>query len=950
MDSELRFSVLGPVRGWRGAEEAELGTPQQRAVLAALLLAEGAQVGAAELTEAVWGAGPPASSAGVLRTYIHRLRKAVEPEDATIGSVIRSVGDGYQLPTSAARTDLGAFRDLLAGAERARQAGDPASVSQQLHDALRLWRGTALAGIRGEYARIQRQRLDELRLSAQARRITAELDLGSHTEAVADLTELVAEHPLDERFRELLMYALYRSGRQAAALDSYREARLLLAEELGVDPGPALQTMYQRVLRADPGLLTAHQRSAPAASGPPSVIPTQLPPSLPVFVGRDAQLGMVRELSTGGTAVVSAVGGMAGVGKTAFAVHWARQVAHRFPDGQLYLNLRGFEPAALPVSHEDALRTLLESLGADPRALPQSTEALAVRYRTLLTGKRVLVLLDNARDAAQVRPLLPGEPGCLVIVTSRDQLSGLVAVDGAVPVHLDVLSVPEARALLARRLGPARVAAEPDAVGAIIDLCARLPLALAVAAARAAIRSAFPLSALVDELRSGAGGLGAFENGDALADVRTVFSWSYHALTPDAARLFRLLALHPGPDTTLSAAAGLAGLSLPRTRRSLAELLRAHLLTETAPGRHASHDLLRAYATELAEEREPATELHAARRRVFDHYLHTAHQAVALLNPTRRLIELGPAAEGVPVEDLGSDTDRARAWINAEFLVLTAAVGATAAHHFDRHTWQLAWSMANHVHERGRWHDLRALRLAALDAARRLDDRAAEADALHGLGVALGGLGHLQEARDRVEQSIELFALADGGKDRPECYVTLAWVADQQEDPEAALHASGQALLLYQAQERRDPGDERARTGVAAALNAVGWSLSRLGRHREALGRTREALDRWLDLGENIHVAHTWNSVGHAHHRLGEYDAAVTAYHRALESYRGHRNLPWFIAGSLNRLADTHVSAGGPSDARRAWTEALEIYEELDHPDAESVRAALRRLDEPGPG
>ncbi|WP_328686091.1 AfsR/SARP family transcriptional regulator [Streptomyces sp. NBC_00343] len=995
MDSQLRFSVLGPVRAWRGPTEAELGTPQQRAVLAALLLAEGAQVCTAELIDVVWGIKPPASAPGILRTYVHRLRKALEPDQDTAASVIRSVGDGYQLPIGEREMDFTAFRQLLAGAERARQTGDDKGAVRQLDEALRLWQGTALAGIRSEYARIQRQRLDELRLSAQATRIAAELDLGSHTDAVADLTELVADNPLDERFRELMMLALYRSGRQAAALESYREAQLLLAEELGLDPGPALQTMYQRVLRADPGLLSGPGRPAPAlvlasdmpaptdpsavstpsipsavpasesrsaatpstairttsprpesprptpTRQPPEHTPAQLPPGLAAFVGREAQLAAVRDLSTGGAAVVSAVAGTAGVGKTAFAVQWARQVAHHFPDGQLYLNLRGFDPVALPVPPEHALRTLLESLGVDPRALPQGADALAARYRTLLAGKRMLVLLDNARDAAQVRPLLPGAADCLAIVTSRDRLSGLVALDGAVPVHLDVLPVSEARALLARRLGAARTAAEPEAVDEIIALCARLPLALAVAAARAAIRSAFPLAVIAAELRDHAGGLWAFEDGDAAADVRAVFSWSYHALTPDAARLFRLLALHPGPDVTLPAAAAIAGLSLPHTRQLLSELLHAHLVTESAPGRHTSHDLLRAYATELADSLESPEELRAARRRQLDHYLHSAHRAVALLNPARRLIELEPLAEGVRPEEFGADAGRAKAWVAAEFLVLTAAVEAAAAHQFDAHAWKLVWAVSNHAHERGRWQDLRSLRQVALDAARRLGDRAAEADALHGLCVALAGLGRFQEARAHCEQAIELFALVDGRNDRPECHLTMAWVADQQGDLEAALDASRQALLLYRAREGREPGGTQA---VAASLNAVGWALSRLGRHREALDHCRQALAVWLEHGENVHVAHTWDSVGHAHHRLGEYGEAAAAFHSALDLYRAHQHLPWFVAGTLDRLADTHLSAGNPEDARRTWTEALEIYELLNHNDAESIRVKLRRL------
>ncbi|WP_369192155.1 BTAD domain-containing putative transcriptional regulator [Streptomyces sp. R08] len=989
MDSQLRFSVLGPVRAWRGPTEAELGTPQQRAVLAALLLAEGAQVCTAELIDVVWGVKPPASAPGILRTYVHRLRKALEPHRDIAASVIRSVGDGYQLSMGEGEMDLTVFRHLLAGAERARQAGDDKGVVRQLDEALRLWQGTALAGIRSEYAQIQRQRLDELRLSAQATRIAAELDLGSHTDAVADLTGLVADNPLDERFRELMMLALYRSGRQAAALESYREAQLLLAEELGLDPGPALQAMYQRVLRADPGLLPGPRRPTPApvltpdppgptdpatvpAPSTPSAVPTtksrstatpptpprpapshrsaeripaQLPPGLAAFVGREAQLAAVRDLSTGGAAVVSAVAGMAGVGKTAFAVQWARQVAHLFPDGQLYLNLRGFDPVALPVPPEHALRTLLESLGVDPRALPQGADALAARYRSLLAGKRMLVLLDNARDAAQVRPLLPGAVDCLSIVTSRDRLSGLVALDGAVPVHLDVLPLPEARALLARRLGAARTAAEPEAVDEIIALCARLPLALAVTAARAAIRSAFPLAVIAAELRDHAGGLWAFGDGDAAADVRAVFSWSYHALTPDAARLFRLLALHPGPDVTLPAAAAVAGLSLPHTRQLLSELLQAHLMTESAPGRHSSHDLLRAYATELADSLEPPEELHAARRRQLDHYLYSAHRAVALLNPARRLIELEPLAEGVRPEEFGADADRAKAWIAAEFTVLTASVEAAAAHRFDTHTWRLVWAVSNHAHERGRWQDLRSLRQVALDAARRLGDRAAEADALHGLAVALGGLGRYEEARSRCEQAIALFAVSDGRHDRPECHLTMAWVTDQQGDLEAALDASRQALELYRARERHDPGNPQAVTAVASVLNAVGWALSRLGRHREALDHCRQALAAWGEHGENVHVAHTWDSVGHAHHRLGEYGEAVAAFHSALDLYRAHQHLPWFVAGTLDRLADTHLSAGDAEDARRTWTEALEIYELLDHADAETVRNKLCRLD-----
>uniref|UniRef100_A0AAU2ACR9 Tetratricopeptide repeat protein n=1 Tax=Streptomyces sp. NBC_00093 TaxID=2975649 RepID=A0AAU2ACR9_9ACTN len=953
MEGRLRFSVLGPVRAWRGTDEIELGPPQQRALLAVLLLAEGSQVLTSALVDAVWGTRAPASALGILRTYVHRLRQALEPAGDTTSSVIRSTGDGYQLRTSSAELDLRTFRELLGRGERARGTGDLKGSAAQLRDALGLWQGTALAGVRGEYAQTQRQRLHELRLSAEAARLSADLDLGAHAQATAALTGLVAEHPLDERFRELLMLALYRSGRQAAALDTYREAQTLLADELGVDPGPALQTMYQRVLRADTALLapsplaSAEPPEPARTAAAPVAAPAQLPAGLSVFVGRDAELAEVAGLPSGGTVVISAIAGMAGVGKTTFAVHWARRAADGFPDGQLYLNLRGFDPVGQPVPPEHALRTLLESLGADPRGLPQDVDALAALYRTLLTGKRVLVLLDNARDAAQVRPLLPGEPGCLVIVTSRNRLSGLVAVDGAHPLHLDVLSMPEARALLARRLGTGRVAAEPDAVEEIINRCARLPLALAVTAARVATRSAVPLSAISAELRESAGGLDAFHDGDNAADVRAVFSWSYQTLTPDAARLFRLLALHPGPDTSLPAAASLAGLTRPHARQLLSELVRAHLVDETVPGRYASHDLLRAYATELAESADPPDEVRTARQRMLDHYLHTAREAVALTNRGRVLISLPRPAEGMRAEEFGEDAENAAAWFAAEQAVLLAAVEQAATHRYDVHAWQLAWAMANHLHVQGLWQEEETVHRTAVDAALRLGDRTAHAYAHLGLGTATTGLGRFGEGRVHVERAIELHTEAGDTRACAESCRVLTWVAEQQGDLHSALDAAQRSLALLRAHGGTGTEDRRLRTATASALNSVGWSHVLLGQHREGLDHCEQALALHEQLGDDIHAAHTWDSIGHAHHHLGQYDEAVTSFRNALALYRRHDDLRWFLSGTLMRLGDTHLSVGRPDAARAAWTEGLDILERLAHSDAEQLRARLRRLDDP---
>ncbi|MEV5903130.1 BTAD domain-containing putative transcriptional regulator [Streptomyces sp. NPDC052127] len=962
MERRWRFSVLGPVRAWRDEAEVELGPPQQRLVLVALLLAEGAQVPVPRLADAVWGAEPPASAPAVLRTYVHRLRKALHPTADAATSVIRSAGDGYRLRTPV-ESDLHDFRDLCARAEQARAQGDGAGAVKHLREASNLWHGTALAGLRGEYARHQRHRLTELRLTAQATRLTAELDLGATAEATADLAGLVADHPLDERFRALLMLAYYRSGRQAAALDTYREAQRLLADELGVDPGPALQELYQRLLRADSALLAPQPPARPADAtvpaqspaeprpdptptpaprAPSSPVPSQLPAGLPVFVGRVAELREAEAQSANGTVVVSAIAGMAGVGKTAFAVHWARRIAPRFPDGQLYLNLRGFDPVGLPVAPEHALRTLLASLGADLRGLPQDLDALAAAYRTLLSGRQVLVLLDNARDAAQVRPLLPGAPGCLAIVTSRDRLPGLVAVDGAHPLHLDVLTPAEAHALLTRRLGAARVEAEPDAVDEIVTHCARLPLALAVIAARAATRPTLTLTALAAELRESAADLDAFQgHGDSAADVRAVFSWSYRALTPDAARLFRLLAVHPGPDTTAAAAASLAGHALPHTRRLLTELLQTHLLDEPAPGRYASHDLLRTYAGELAHTLETPEHTRAARRRALDHYLHTAHRAAALTNRARALIPLEPTARGVRPEEFGEDAGKATAWCTAEQAVLIAAVEQATAHRFDAHSWQLAWAFANHLHLRGLRQEEEAMQSSALTSARRLGDGVAEAYAHRGLGLALAGRGLFGRAAAEARRAIDLFTAAGDLRAAAESLRTLAWSLEQDGDLESALGAAEESLALFRASEGRGADDRRSRTAIASALNAVGWGHVLLGRYGQALDHCRQALALCLELGDDINAAHTWDSLGYAHHHLGQYDEAVTAFHQALDLYRRQGDLPWFVASALTHLGDTHLSAGAPDTARTAWTEALTIMDDLGHTDAESLRTRL---------
>ncbi|MFD5571735.1 AfsR/SARP family transcriptional regulator [Streptomyces cadmiisoli] len=944
MTEQLRFSVLGPVRAWRGADEVDLGSPQQRSVLAVLLLAEGAQVSLSELIDAVWGTRAPASASGTLRTYVHRLRKVLDPSGEAASSVLRSVGRGYQLTVSPDDADLGRFQKLLERAESAHEAGNVKEAAEHLRESLDLWQGSALSGVEGDYADAQRHRLGEQRLSAEAMLMWAEIELGSHVQAAGALVGLVRDHPLDERFRELLMLALYRSGRQAAALATYREAQLLLADELGVDPGPGLQAMHQRVLRADGDLLApaTPARTEPVEAreeGTGAAPPAQLPARLPAFVGRDAELSQASGLVRNGDTGVSVVTGMAGVGKTAFAVHWARKVADDFPDGQIFLNLRGFDPGGPPVSSERALRTVLEALGANAGKLPQDVDALAALHRTRLAGKRVLLLLDNARDAAQVRPLLPGAPGCLVIVTSRHQMAGLVAVDGALPVHLDVLSEPEARHFLARRLGQSRTAAEPEAVTDIVALCSRLPLALAITAARAATRTAMPLTTLARELHDSVGGLDAFRSGDAAADVRAAFSCSYHALSPGAARLFRLLALHPGPDTALTAAASLAGFPVPHTRHLLADLIQAHLVEERSPGRFALHDLLRAYASELVDATETREERDAARLRLLNHCLHSADNARQFFRSGRDDIDLLPVLPGVHVEEFGGagGAEAAKRWFDVEHATLVECIGlASADPRHDAYTWRLAWVTKQYLDRQSRWSEVERTHRVALTAVLRLGDPIGEACIRRGLARATATLGRVEEAQAHMTRSVELFIATGDPAISGEAHRQAGWLAERLGDIPGALGHAERALELS-----REGGDAAT---TARSFNAVGWYHALLGQYEQALVHCRQALPLHRAASDVCGSADTHDSIGYAHHQLGQYEQAVDAYREAIARYRSIDVL-YGSADTLGRLGDTYRSMGRSGDARAAWNEALDVFDTLGHRRAEEIRTRIGQAD-----
>ncbi|MDT0395120.1 MULTISPECIES: BTAD domain-containing putative transcriptional regulator [Streptomyces] len=978
--NSLRFAVLGPVRAWRGKRELDLGSPQQKVVLAVLLLRRGRPVPLGELLDAVWGEEPPVAAVSVLRTYVSRLRKVLEPDRGPAGQprVVVSVGDGYALRIPDDALDLAVFQRRVVQAKQARAAGDVSGAAELLHTALGGWRGAALAGLPGPLSETVCSWLDEEWLTALEARLDLDIALGRHHEVIAELIPLTGTYPLREELCRLLMLALYRSGRQAEALAAYRGTRGALVKELGIEPGAGIQDLHDRILAADPTLLPprdpepaagpaaaaapvparagAVPADGPATAGEPEpdgpgatdprgrrfepARPAQLPPDLPTFAGRHTELDRTGALlpqdgSPPSTVVVSAIGGMGGIGKSTLAVHWAHCVAGRFPGGQLYINLRGFDPTGSAVTPDDAVRTFLDALGVPPMRIPAGRDAQVALYRSLLAGRKVLILLDNARDAEQVRPLLPGSPGCLVIVTSRNRLTGLVASEGAHLLTLDQLPPAEAYDLLALRLGADRLAAEPEAADEIIARCGRLPLALAIVAAHAYAHPAFPLRAIADEVSESHGSLDAFTGGDDITtDVRAVFSWSYRALTAPAARLFRLLGVHAGPDISVPAAGALAGLPPREARGLLAELTRAHLLTEHYPGRFTLHDLLRVYAAERVRAEETREERELALRRLLSWYLHTADAAYAHITPNRRRVPLEPRPE--ECRPLRFTThEQALDWCETERSNLVAAVHEAERAGQTGIAWRLPAVLWGFFYLRSHVLDWLDTSRTGLAAARAAGSREGEARALSDTAAALRNAGRTDEAIAHLHKALELRQELGDREGRSSVISNLG---------DAYLHAG-----------RLDKAVEYTRRGLAVdrltgdvwgegiALSNLGDAYQRMGRYDDALGCLERALvvlraggNRWVE-GVTLDI------LGTVHHRLGRHGESVEHYRRALATHRDIGNR-WGEGHTLGHLGDVRLDAGEPEAARASWRQALAIFAEFGHPDAEGIRERLARL------
>jgi DNA-binding SARP family transcriptional activator len=919
----VAFRLLGPVVVEFEGQQIDLGRRQERCLLGVLALEAGKVVSIDRLISLFWDE-PPRSARAMLHTNVARLRRRLVPYQVEIVTK----GAGYLLHADATQVDAMVFGEMLT---RAHAEPDLAERIVILSEALALWRGPLMSDALTDQLRDRLTAgLEEARLRACELLGEAQLATGRYDELIAALPALISAHPTRERLAALLMQARHRTGDIAGALGAYDNVRRRLADELGVDVSPKLASLHRAVLnRQEPSRLPAARKPAPASTP----IPRQLPPDIGVFAGRKSELRALDLLFTTAkptTIVISAITGTAGIGKSTLAVHWAHSISNRFPDGILHVNLRGFDPGGPATSAEDALRGFLDALDVPAAQIPASLQAMSGLYRSLVAQRRILVLLDNAKDADQVRPLLPGSPACLVVVTSRQQLSGLVATHGAQPLTLGLLTPSESRQLLEGRLGKARVVAEPQAVDDIISLCAGLPLALAIVAARAAIQPQFPLSQVAAELNVYHSPLDALASDDKVSDVRSVFSWSYHALGEAPARLFRLLGLHPGPAITLPAAASLAGWSQVQTRASLAALERAHLITQRVPGRYTFHDLLRAYAADLAASHD-AHDNQFAVRRMLDHYLHTAHMADLLLDPHRDPIALAAPQPGSARAELSSH-DEALDWFTAEHSVLMSLAGLAGDAGHDAHVWQLAWTMANYLERQGHWRQWLSTQSAAVAATDRLGEREANARCHRTLARAYARLGDHDLAHTHLQHTLTICDTLGDQVGQAYAHLNINVIFEGQFRYREALRHAEAALDLY----RR--ADHVA--GQALALNAIGWSHAQLGDCQRALDYCEEALDLQHTIGDRAAQADTWDSLGYAHRHLGNHELATSAHGSALRLFQelGDR---YNEATTLAHIGDIADVSGLPTDAHASWTAALTILNELGHPDANAVGARI---------
>ena len=900
----MQFGVLGPLRVAVGdlEESRAISGPRLRALLAVLLWRASRPVALDELAEMVWDGAPPGGTAESVRALVMRLRRQL---DRRAAERIVTRAPGYLIEVSDDEFDARLFENLTLEAGAAVRGGHWALAARTAAEALNLWRGTPLTDIPSQMLRdAWVPGLHQLHLQALEWRIEADLHEGHHEQLVPQLSELVARYPLREHFHGQLMLALVRSGRQAEALAAYQAARSALVEELGVDPGDELRQLHERILAGDPGLMARPEAAAAAAAAAAAPVPRQLPAAVRSFTGRQTELSMLIDVveqatgtpGAGGTVLITAIDGMAGVGKTALAIQAAHRLAGKFPGGQLFIDLHGYTQRTEPRPPGEALDWLLRALGVPPRGVPADTEQRAALFRQQLAGTKTLIVLDNAASEAQVRPLLPGSAGCVVLITSRRRLKGL---DDAQILALDVLPQADALSLFRAVAEPRRTPADDPVLSQIIELCAQLPLALRIAAALLRHRPVWTLEHLAGLLRAQQGRIGSLSDGE--RDLGAVFELSYQSLTGAQQLMFRCLGVIPGPDFETYAAAALAGVGPAAATGLLEELVDHHLLIQDAADRYHMHDLLRLHARAIAG-RDPSPARNAALDRLLDYYQHTAGRADALISGHPRPAPVGPVPAHAPALP---DEDTGRAWLRAERPSLLAALQHATSHAQHQRTVALTAGVANLLRTDGPWDQALDLQAVAAAAARSLHDRASQAAAL----IQLGVLRRLTA------------------------------------DYPGALAELEQACRLYQ-----DLGDQ---LGQADALTELGKLRLYARDYPGAAGDLSRALQLYQNLGNPLGQANVLDRLGEMQRLTGDYPAAISVLAQPLPLYQqlGDRNGQ---ANVLIQLGDARRCTGDFAGAARDLQQALQLYQQLDHKlgraNVLTQRGELRRVTGDYPG
>jgi DNA-binding SARP family transcriptional activator len=932
-----QFRILGPVEVWTGEGWAKIGAAKQRSVLATLLLRPGEPVSIDVLIDEVWPGKPPARAANLVSVYVHHLRKLIGDSGAR---VLVTRPPGYLVMAGPGELDAGRFAGLVAEGRRALAAGAPARAVELLTEAAALWRGRALADVAGTpRVAAEADRLEESRIEALELRAEASLACGRYAEVVPEVRRLLDGRPLQEKLWALYMRALYGDGRQAEALEVYERARNRIADELGVDPGPELRQLYRQILTADGS--QAILPVIPAEPGPapaPAPVPAQLPADIPDFTGRSGQVEQLRELLAGaggedspGAVRVVLVVGSGGLGKTALAVHAAHLLASQFTDGQMYANLLG---ATQPADPAEVLARFLRDLGMDGSRIPLGEEERAAHYRTRLAGKRVLILLDDARDAAQVTPLLPGSASCAVLITGRNWLPELA---GSAVLDLDVLPAAEGQALFTRVVGKKRVAAEPDATDEVLAACVGLPLAIRIAGARLATRGSWSVRTLADRLADERRRLDELRVGN-LA-VAASFEVSFASLPRseaadggDPARAFRLLGLWPGPWIRLPAASALLGEPASVAADALDLLVDAHLLESPDPDRYRFHDLLRVYAADRARTQETEEHRAAAVARLLMWYLHTAEAAATIISAHHARVPLAPLPAGVQPLRFSS-LDEALAWCEAERAGLAAATRLAASAGLHEIAWKLPAAAMSFYYRRSHWGDWVATHQTGLESARAIGDRQAQAWMLNDLGMAYG-VQHMPEAVDCFEQALAISSPDDERGQRAAANVAQAYVDLGRFDD--AWSAAQRSLAI-----QRQQGN---RYLEAVTLGIQGRASRELGRFTDAVGHLELALAIFRELGQQYGEADALTDLADALLCLEQVDDAIARLHESLAIRREIGDVHG-EAVTLRLLGVALDRAGDHAQARGQLTEALRLFEELgDQTQAGDVRTALAAL------